>query len=70
MPQIIITTEGPGREGVTEVHRERIHRTDVETETAGRLLIERIGWALADADRLERVPADGPAPTQVAPQAA
>ncbi|MGB6424885.1 MAG: hypothetical protein WBF18_06365 [Solirubrobacterales bacterium] len=53
MPQIIITTEGPGRSGVREVHRERVHPADVETETAGHLLIERIGWALADADQLE-----------------
>ncbi len=56
MPQIIITTEGPGEGGGTEVHRERIHVTDVETETAGRLLVERIGWALSDADELERSP--------------
>ena len=56
MPQIIITTEGPGRDGVTEVHRERINHTDVETDAAGRLLIERIGWALADADQIESRP--------------
>lgn len=52
MPQIIITTDAPdGR--VTEVHRERISPVDVETETAGFLLVERIGWALSDAEDLE-----------------
>jgi len=52
MPQIIITTDAPdGR--TTEVHRERISPADVETETAGFLLVERIGWALSDADELE-----------------
>lgn len=54
MPQIIITTDGPDRDGTTEVHRERIHAADVETETASHLLVERIGWALSDADQLER----------------
>lgn len=54
MPQIIIKTEGPGEDGGTEVHRERIDPADVETETASHLLVERIGWALSDAEGLER----------------
>ena len=66
MPQIIITTDGPGDgrsmsgggkkatgHGATEVHRERIVPADFETEAASSLLIERIGWALSDADQLE-----------------
>lgn len=52
MPQIIIQTSGPGGSG-TEVHRERIHATDVETDTSSHLLIERIGWALSDAEQIE-----------------
>jgi hypothetical protein len=56
MPQIIITTDGPDQDGPTEVHRERINAADVETETASHLLVERIGWALSDADQLERDP--------------
>jgi hypothetical protein len=58
MPQIIITTDGPGEGQATEVHRERIHAADVETETASNLLVERIGWALSDADQIERDPED------------
>jgi hypothetical protein len=54
MPQIIITTDAPDGSGATEVHRERISPADVETETASFLLVERIGWALSDADELER----------------
>jgi hypothetical protein len=53
MPQIIITTDARDG-GTTEVHRERISSADVETETASFLLVERIGWALSDADELER----------------
>jgi hypothetical protein len=56
MPQIIITTDGPDRDGSTEVHRERINAADVETDTASHLLVERIGWALSDADQIEREP--------------
>jgi hypothetical protein len=54
MPQIIVKTDGPGEDGGTEVHRERIDSADVETETASHLLVERIGWALSDADQIER----------------
>jgi hypothetical protein len=54
MPQIIITTDGPDQDRPTEVHRERINAADVETETASHLLVERIGWALSDADQLEQ----------------
>jgi hypothetical protein len=53
MPQLIITTDGPRGAGVREVHRERVQPADVETETASHLLIERIGWALADANQIE-----------------
>jgi len=56
MPQIIITTDGPKGAGAIEVHRERIIPADVETETASSLLVERIGWALSDADQIEREP--------------
>lgn len=53
MPQIIITSDGPGGGRPTEVHRERIVPADFETETASSMLIERIGWALNDAQALE-----------------
>lgn len=56
MPQIIITTDGPRETRAIEVHRERIIPADVETETASSLLVERIGWALSDADQLEHKP--------------
>jgi hypothetical protein len=52
MPQIIITTDGHGGTDAN-VYRERISPADFETETASLKLIERIGWALSDADELE-----------------
>ena len=54
MPQVIITTNEAGGNGTIEVHRERIVPADFETDAASSLLIERIGWALNDAEALER----------------
>jgi hypothetical protein len=54
VPQVLITTNEAGGSGTIEVHRERIVPADFETETASSLLIERIGWALNDAEALER----------------
>jgi hypothetical protein len=51
MPQIIITTDGPG---ASEVHRERVSSIDVRSESASRRLAERIGWAVRDADEVGR----------------
>lgn len=51
MPQVIITTDGPG---ASEVHRERISSVDVGSENASRRLAERIGWAVRDADEIGR----------------
>ncbi len=53
MAQIIVTAEGPEESEVTEVHRERIVPADFESDAASSLLIERIGWALSDADTIE-----------------
>jgi hypothetical protein len=53
VPQVIITTNEAGGSGAIEVLRERIVPADFETETASSLLIERIGWALNDAEALE-----------------
>ncbi len=52
MPQIIITAEGRGREG-SSVYRERVNPADLESEAASLLLIERIGWAISDAEEVE-----------------
>ena len=54
MAQIIVTAEGPEKSEVTEVHRERIVPADFESDEASSLLIERIGWALSDADTIEQ----------------
>lgn len=54
MAQIIIKASGPGDQDGREVLRERVGPADVETDTSSHLLVERIGWALSDADQIER----------------
>jgi hypothetical protein len=55
MPQIIVTadpTEGHGEGAV--MLRERVNVTDFESRHFGSQLLERLGWAVADADDAER----------------
>ncbi len=55
MPRIRITTD-PGRARDTAVVLdERIATSDLDSDHFARALIERIGWALSDADYAEHV---------------
>ncbi len=53
MPQILIVTEPPEADG-TVVYRERISLSDLESDHFSGQLVERVGWAMRDADELER----------------
>ena len=53
MPQILVITDPQGEAGVT-VYRERIESADLESEHFSGQLVERVGWAVEDADRIER----------------
>jgi hypothetical protein len=58
MPRIVVTTEPEVRETDTSVLLdERIATTDLDSDHFAAQLIERIGWALLDADGAERQPA-------------
>jgi hypothetical protein len=52
MPRIRITTERTGTAGVA-VLDERIATSDLTSDHFAAALIERIGWAVADADDAE-----------------
>jgi hypothetical protein len=55
MPRLIVTTEG-GRDHTDEtvvVHDERVLASSLDTEHSSAQLIERVGWALQDAEKLE-----------------
>lgn len=54
MPQIVVTAgDGAERRANLEVLRERVISSDLESELFVSHLVERIEWALADADALE-----------------
>jgi hypothetical protein len=63
MPQIIVTADRGAafREGAVTL-RERVTVADLESEHFATQLVERLGWAVADADDVERVgdPIAGP----------
>jgi hypothetical protein len=57
MPQIIVTADRGAafREGAV-TFRERVNVADFESEHFMTQLVERLGWAVEDADEVERVP--------------
>ena len=56
MPQIIVTADRGAAFGQGAVtHRERVSVADFESEHFASQLVERLGWAVGDADEVERV---------------
>jgi hypothetical protein len=55
MPQLLISTDRQGDEAAV-VYRERISLSDLESDHFSHQLVERVGWALHDADELEHEP--------------
>jgi hypothetical protein len=57
MPQIIVMAKPPGREGEEAVMlRERVTVSDFESRHFADQLLERLGWAVSDADDVEQTP--------------
>jgi hypothetical protein len=52
MPQILVVTDTKDSDGAV-VYRERISRSDLDSEHFSDQLVERIDWALGDASMLE-----------------
>lgn len=53
MPQILVVTDTPEGAGSTVVYRERILSSDLESDHYSGQLVERVGWALRDANEIE-----------------
>ena len=53
MPQILVVADTPQDTPSTVVYRERINTTDLESDHFSGQLVERVGWAVLDADQLE-----------------
>ena len=64
VPRILVTTDGPDGGDRAVVLQERVAPSDLESDHFSAQLVERVGWALADADEIEhRTPApEAPAP--------
>jgi len=56
MPQLLISTERHDEDAGTVVYRERVSLSDLESDHFSHQLVERVGWALHDADELEHEP--------------
>jgi hypothetical protein len=52
MPQILVVADTP-QDTPNVVYRERISTTDLESDHFSGQLVERVGWAVVDADQLE-----------------
>jgi len=56
MPQIIVTADRGAAFGEGAVTlRERVSVADFESEHFANQLVERLGWAVGDADEVERI---------------
>jgi hypothetical protein len=53
MPQILVVTDG-SEDARAVVYRERIAPSDLESDHFSGQLVERVGWALHDADEIEQ----------------
>jgi hypothetical protein len=54
MPQILVVAEQQDEAGNEVVYRERLSRSDFESDHFTSQLAERVGWAVLDADQLEQ----------------
>lgn len=76
MPQIIVTTDRGAAFGEGAVTlRERVNVSDFESAHFAAQLVERLGWAVDDAEKAERArpaptPARGPSASASPPQPA
>jgi hypothetical protein len=54
MPRILVTTEATTQIETAVLLNERVATDDLASDHFAAQLIERIGWALLDADRTEK----------------
>lgn len=53
MPQILVVTDNRDETAGDVVYRERVASSDLESDHFSGQLVERLGWAVDDADRSE-----------------
>jgi hypothetical protein len=57
MPRMLVTTESADRSGRQVMLDEHVATSDLASQHFAAQLVERLGWALADAERAESGPA-------------
>ena len=55
MPKILVVSEGAEGREPTTVMEESVRAVNMESDHYSAQLVERLGWALADADDIEHV---------------
>jgi hypothetical protein len=53
MPQILVVTDRPSDTDSEVVYRERVSLGDLESDHFAGQLVERVGWAMHDAEEIE-----------------
>jgi len=53
MPQILVVADLPDDPESAVVYRERVSLTDLESDHFSGQLVERVGWAMLDAETVE-----------------
>jgi hypothetical protein len=57
MPQIIVIADRPAEDGEPPImFRERVSVSDFHSQHFATQLVERLGWAVGDADERDRLP--------------
>jgi hypothetical protein len=60
MPQIVVTTDDATADPGRVLLKERVAPSDLESDHFSAQLVERLGWAVVDADDLEHRRPDDP----------
>lgn len=66
MARIIVTADPTRRHTAPVLLDERVYSVHLSTDHAARQLVERLVWALADAEELDRARSDRDVPAQTA----
>ncbi|HEX6229526.1 MAG TPA: hypothetical protein VFZ41_08730 [Solirubrobacterales bacterium] len=64
MPQILVVTDRQDTDS-TVVYRERVSLADLDSDHFSGQLVERVGWAMLDAEELEHGDRPGRSPRPV-----
>jgi len=55
MPRVLVTTDRAGRSGARVLFDEQVRPIHLSSGHAATQFIERLGWAISDAEDVERV---------------